>query len=389
MITRVLEKKLKELTSHFPAIVILGPRQVGKTTLVRQISPFLHREVVYLDLENPDDLRSLESNPQVYFEQNKEKCVIIDEVQRLPSLFPRLRPIIDSYRKQGRFILLGSASPTILKGSSESLAGRVVYLELTPFNILELSPQKDVISLWLKGGFPEPFLMKDTKYRKFWYDAFLSTYFERDLPLLGLNTPPTTLSRAFSMFAYMQGNLCNVSNLSKSLGIDRKTVEKVMQFFISSYMLRKLPPFFINNKKRLIKAPKYYIRDSGLLHHTLHIKTISELLGHPSIGASWEGFVIEQVASLGLDLVPYFYRTRAGSECDLVLVRGNTPLICIEAKVNEAPSITKGLINSINDLSTKDNFIVTPSLENPYQTKGNITVCGLPWLLKHLQKIVT
>ena len=150
-----------------------------------------------------------------------------------------------------------------------------------------------------------------------------------------------------------------------------------MQFFMSSYMLRELAPFYVNNKKRLIKTPKYYIRDSGLLHHTLHIKEISELLGHPAIGASWEGFVIEQVINLGLDVVPYFYRTRAGAECDLVLVRGNTPLVCIEAKVNEAPSITKSLINSIHDLGTKENFMVTPSLKNPYQLKENVTVCGL------------
>lgn len=386
MVPRTLEKQLRDVITQFPVIVILGPRQAGKTTLAKRITPFIKKQTIHLDLENPSDFSILEENPENYFDLNKDKCIIIDEVQRLPSLFPRLRPIIDNYKKPGRFILLGSANPTILKGSSESLAGRVVYMELTPFHLLELSPTKDMLSLWLRGGFPEPFLMKSLKYVKLWHRSFLNTYFERDLPLLGLNISPRILARTFTMFAHMQGGLCNISTLSRSLGIGRRKVEEIMQFFTSSYLLRELLPFYTNNKKRLIKTPKYYIRDSGLFHHTLHIDTLNDLWEHHCIGASWEGFIIEQIASLGLDLVPYFYRTRAGTECDLVLVRGNTPLVTIEAKISEAPSMTKSIMNSIHDLGTKENYIVVPSCKNPYPLKEKSVVCGLPWLLSTLKK---
>lgn len=385
MIKRELENKLKKWVDFFPVVVILGPRQVGKTTLAKQIIPFLKKKNIHLDLEYTNDLEILSTRPEIFLEENKDKCIIIDEVQRMPSLFPLLRPIVDNHRVAGRFILLGSASPTLLKESSESLAGRVIYIELTPFQLLELSPEKDMLHLWLNGGFPEAFLIREDKLARVWYASFLNTYFERDLQLLGLNISPRILRRTFNMLAHMHGNLCNISNLSRSLGLDRRVIERIIEFFLSSYMLRELPPFYVNNNKRLIKTPKYYIRDSGILHHTLKINSLNELWAHPSIGPSWEGFVVEQVANLSIDLVPYFYRTRRGGECDLVLVQGHKPVVCIEAKMNNQPKITKSLSSSIQDLETKENFIVTPSVKHSYALNQNTTVCNLPWLLNHLK----
>lgn len=386
MIERRLTKKIEAHLEHFPAVAILGPRQVGKTTLAKYVAPLVKKPTIHLDLERPSQLKSLTSNPEVYLDQHKDKCIIIDEVQRLPSLFPLLRPMIDDHRVPGRFLLLGSASPTLLKESSESLAGRIIYTELSSLNLLEVNPAKDFYHLWLYGGFPEPFSKKDVSKIEDWYTSFLNTYFERDLKMLGLNLTTDILLRTFSMMAHMQGSLCNISQLSKSLTVNRRTLERILEFFKSSYMIRRLPPFFVNVKKRLVKSPKYYIRDSGVLHHTLHIHTLKQLFEHPVLGSSWEGFVIEQVASLGLDMVPYFYRTQAGAECDLVLVKGHTPIVCIEAKMTNTPTMTKSFASSLQDLKTKENFIVTPALDNPYQLKENVTVCGLPWLLDHLTR---
>lgn len=386
MIKRKLTQKILDSLANFPAVAILGPRQVGKTTLAKYIAPLLKKPTIHIDLEKPSQQRSLTDNPEVFLDQHKDKCIIIDEVQRLPALFPLLRPMIDDHRVAGRFILLGSASPTLLKGSSESLAGRIIYTELNPLILSEVDPVKDFYHLWLHGGFPEPFMKKNPSIIQDWYESFLNTYFERDLNMLGLGLSSTLLSRTFSMLAHMQGALCNISQLSKSLAINRKTVERIIEFFRSSYMLRRLPPFFMNVKKRLVKSPKYYIRDTGVLHHTLDIHTSKELLEHPIIGSSWEGFVIEQVVNLDIGLTPYFYRTQAGAECDLVLVRGHKPVVCIEAKMTNTPKMTKSLASSLKDLQTSQNYIVIPSCDYPYVLKEGTTVCSLPWLLSNLQK---
>jgi len=255
MIKRNLEERLKKWVDFFPVVVILGPRQVGKTALAKRVTPFLKKPSIHIDMEYTSDLEIFSKSPEIFLEKNKDKCIIIDEVQRMPSLFPLLRPIIDKHRVAGRFILLGSASPTLLKESSESLAGRVIYVELTPFQLLELSPEEDMLHLWFSGGFPEPFLIRNNEMAKLWHESFLNTYFERDLQLLGVNTSPQKLRRTFNMLAHMHGNLCNISNLSRSLGLDRRVIERIIKFFLSSYMLRELSPFYVNNKKRLIKTP--------------------------------------------------------------------------------------------------------------------------------------
>ena len=383
MIERFLLEKVREFLAAFPVVAILGPRQVGKTTLAKALAPKLKKETIYLDLERPSHFKALASNPEVYLEKHKNFSIIIDEVQRFPGLFPILRPMVDEYRVPGRFLLLGSASPTLLKDSSESLAGRIMYTELSTLNLIEVN---ELYDLWLRGGFPEPFSMKDAIKRENWYSSFLRTYFERDLKSLGLNTRSDLVSRTFSMMAHMQGGLCNMSRLSNSLASDRRTIEKILHFFVSSYMVRKLEPFFPNVKKRLVKSPKYYIRDSGVLHYTLGVNTLKQLFEHPALGFSWEGFVIDQILNMGLNMLPYFYRTQAGAECDLVLVKGNQPCISIEAKITNTPKMTKSFSESIHALETKENYIVVPSCDYPYMVKANAMVCNLTWLLENLKK---
>lgn len=381
MIERLLVNKVKKLLLQFPAVAILGARQVGKTTLAKYIEIVLSRDVIHLDLEKSIDRSALENNPELYFEINKEKCIVIDEIQRMPHLFAVLRPSIDEYRIPGRFLLLGSASPHLLKGTSESLAGRIAYTELTTLNALEIPKERSIKDLWLSGGFPEPFLSSDQEYIKEWYNYFLATYFERDLRLLGLQAEPTKLSRLFSMIAHMQGSPFSVNTIAKSIGMDRRTIEKYTQFFISSYMVRCLLPFHINSKKRLVKSPKFYFRDSGLFHCVLNINSVDMLLRHPLIGASWEGFVLEQITTVFDHLTPYFYRTQAGAECDLVLVSGNEPVACIEAKMSSSPKMTKSLTTAIKDLGTKKNFVVVPVCETPYNLSEKTIVCDLKFML--------
>ncbi len=388
MIERRLTPKIIEYIENFPSIAVLGPRQIGKTTLVKHIAPFLKKETLYIDLEKPSDSIVLEKNPEIFFSNNKDKCIIIDEIQRMPSLFALLRPMIDEHRVSGRFILLGSASPTILKECSESLAGRIIYTELSSLNILELPKGKntDMHKLWLYGGFPEVYLKNNNNEIYNWHESFIRTYFERDIKLLGLNISYDILSRVFSMIGHLQGSTLNISHLSKSIGVDRRTIEKILEYFVSSYILRRLPPFFINIKKRLVKSPKYYIRDNGLYHHMLNIKTFNELLKNPCIGPSWEGFITEQILTILKRAIPYFYRTQAGAECDIVLVEGFQPTICIEAKAANVPKVTKGFVSTISDLNTKENYIVIPNCSNPYQIKSNIMVCDLEYLLKKLEQ---
>jgi len=340
-----------------------------------------------LDLERASDRGALEANAETYLKSYEDHLIIIDEVQRMPEIFQTLRPLVDSHRIPGRFLLLGSANPDLVGNSAESLAGRICYTELSGFNFLEVQDDIELNKLWLDGGFPDPCLSTDPVFVHDWRRSFLSTYFERDLVgNLELDVLPTQLERLFSVLSYMQGSVSNVSNLSRSLGIDRRKIEKAIDFMIRSYTIRKLLPFHVNNKKRLVKSPKYYIRDSGLFHEQVKLYNFDQLFRSPLLGASWEGFVLEQIASLDLGLSPYFYRTQAGTECDLVLVRGNVPVFCIESKISSTPKISKGLIESYKDLNPKKTFIVVPNCPNPYPLHKDIEVCNLPFVLNFLKK---
>ncbi len=373
MIERKLHSRILDLLEHFPSVAILGPRQIGKTTLAKSLMASIKQETIYLDLELPVDVNRL-SNPQLFFEGNKDKCVIIDEIQRVPDLFPVIRAVIDQHRVPGRFILLGSASPKLLKQSSETLAGRIVYTELTGLLINEVN--KDTNNLWIKGGFPEPYLIKNQTILQEWYQSFIRTYIERDLPLLGLRVDTLLLNRLLNMLAHSHGSLLNQSNLSKSIGVSGPTISKYIGFFENAFILRLLPPWYANIKKRLVKSPKAYLRDSGILHHLLGINNLNNILGHPILGQSWEGFVVEQIInSSRAGILFSFYRTAMGAECDLIVSKGLEILACVEIKFSDTPKTTKSFTTAIQDLQSLNNFIVVPNCPEPYKIKENITVC--------------
>lgn len=385
MVHRHIQKEISLLMKQFPAVAILGARQVGKTTLAKQLAASQKYPTLYLDLENPLDVRRL-SDPFTFLTANKDKCIIIDEVQTMPSLFAVLRSVIDKNRHNGKFILLGSASPQLVKGVSESLAGRIAYRELSPINYIELPEKISRDKHWLRGGFPTPLLARNENAATEWLRSFISSYVERDLgALFGVDLTSNVISRLLSMLAHINGGVWNAEMVGRSLGITAPTVNRYVDFLEGAFLVHRLPAFFINTKKRLVKAPKVYIRDSGLLHQLSGVDNMIALKGHPVVGSSWEGYVVEQIKQMkpsGMDM--YYYRTQAGAEYDIVLARGIRPVACIEVKLNNAPSLSRGNLQSIADLQTKKNFVVVPDIED-YKTKEGIVVCNVKsFLTKHL-----
>lgn len=363
-ITRTAEKDILRLLSHFPAVAIVGPRQVGKTSLAQHIAAESTRPTLYLDLENPRDLNKL-SDPFLFLEPLQEQTVILDEIQRVPDLFPILRGLIDQHRVPNRFILLGSASPDLIRDTSESLVGRLAYFELSPLSHLETATLSSYQDHWLRGGFPESLLAINERNSMDWRDNFIQTYLERDLPLLGLSANPLLTRRLWTMLAHWNGNLLNLESIGNSLGVTGPTIRRYIDFFEASYLIRRLQPWFTNISKRLVKSPKIYIRDTGVLHALLAIGSFEQLQGHPSVGASWEGYIIQEIATM----LPsrheiYFYRTQDGTEADLVIVKAGIPDVLVEIKYSSVPVITKSLRTAANDLKTRRNVIVSPVVDN-------------------------
>ncbi|HEX5150365.1 MAG TPA: ATP-binding protein [Parafilimonas sp.] len=387
MIERNLHKEIITLLRQFPAVAILGARQVGKTTLAKQIAKSRKKPFLYLDLENPLDVRRL-ADPYSFLTDNADKCIIIDEVQTIPSLFSVLRSVIDKNRRNGRFILLGSASPELVKGVSESLAGRIAYRELSPINFTELPTNISRDKHWLRGGFPTALLAKNESTASEWMSGFIRSYAERDLNVLfGINLTSNIISRLLSMLAHVNGTVLNAEMIARSLGITAPTVVRYIDFLEGAFLVHRLPAFHINTKKRLVKAPKLYIRDSGILHQLSSVHSMVSLKGHPVVGSSWEGYVVEQIKQLKLPNIDlYYYRTQAGAEYDIVLAKGIYPLACVEVKLNNAPVLSKGNMQSIADLKTKKNFVVVPDVEE-YKTKDGIIICNVvTFLTKYLVK---
>lgn len=383
MIHRNKTAQILKLLQFFPSIGIIGPRQVGKTTLAKSIAKNIEKESIYIDLENPKDAAKL-TDPVLYLEEHKDKCIIIDEIQEYPDLFSVLRSIIDMDRKPGRFILLGSASPEFLRNTSESLAGRIAYIELSPFNITEVDASS-MNDLWLKGGFPDAFLNDNLEMVSFWHLNYIRTYVERDLPNIGLNVDKKLLITTLQMLSHIHGDILNLNNLSKSLAISSNTLKRYVNFFEGAFLLRQLNPYYTNTKKRLIKSPKLYIRDSGILHYLKNISHKEELYTNPILGNSWEGFVIEQIIQqLPEKFECYFYRTHDGAECDLVICKSQQPIISIEIKYSSSPKLTRGNTIAFADLQTKKNFIITPNSDE-YSLKKDIRVCNISdFLSNHL-----
>lgn len=380
-IQRRIANEILTLLDHFPVVGIVGPRQAGKTTLAKHLVNHIQKECLYLDLEFPEDSGKL-IEPQLYLEQHRDKCIVLDEIQRMPELFPLLRALIDQHRVPGRFMILGSASPHLLRQSSESLAGRIAYKELAPFHLTEILPHESFTDHWFFGGFPEAFLSADPSIRRTWLRNFIQTYVERDLPQLGFTASPAITQRLLRMLAHFHGGVWNASSFSKSLGITVPTVNRYLQFLEEAFLIHRLQPFYSNIKKRLVRAPKVYFRDSGILHYLAGIQDFDQLQGNVLIGHSWEGYVIEQIKQiLPEDLSLYFYRTHHGAESDLVIVRGNTPVSCIEIKYSSQPKPSKGFRIAIQDLGTSANYVLTPKSEC-YNVGENIKACNLVSFLK-------
>lgn len=375
MLSRFSTSKLLRFIKRFPCVAMVGPRQVGKTTLAKELIKLYEKEspVLYLDLELSSDEAKLQ-DAQLFLSQYENHLVIIDEVQRMPSLFPLLRALIDKNRKGGRFLLLGSAAPELIRDSSESLAGRIIYFELGPLSLLETS---DVDRLWLKGGFPEAFLEEDEEFYQAWMNGFVRTYMESDLVQLGFKGNVSKAQKLWAMLAHYHGSIINYSELSKSLEISVPTVQSYIEFLENAFLIRLLKPYAGNLKKRLVKSPKVYIRDSGILHHFLGIKTRDELFAHPKLGASWEGFVLEQIiAKLGSDCKYYFYRTQDGAELDLIVEYTSENVVAFEIKLGSEVKLSRGNVETLLNVEPKKAFMITK--ENQlFELKHKVQVIGL------------
>jgi predicted AAA+ superfamily ATPase len=384
MIARSLLPNVLDLLGRRSSVVLLGPRQVGKTTLAIEISQKI--ESVYLDLEDPADLRKL-ADPGHYFGQMQGKLIVIDEVQRMPELFPVIRSQIDRNRRAGyrfgQFLLLGSAANDLLQQTSESLAGRVAYRELAPLMLGEV-PADQLNRLWTNGGFPEAWLDPDHSLE--WRDDFIRTYLERDIPALGIRIPATTLGRFWQMLAHNHGQLFNASQIGGSLGVKGQMASRYLDILLDLMLVRRLPAWHTNVGKRLIKSPKVYIRDSGILHALLGIADNDDLLGHPIAGASWEGMVIEHlIASAPRNTAASFYRTRAGAEIDLLLSRGND-VWTVEIKRNTAPTLTRGYYHACEDIQPKRKLLIYPGNEQ-YELKDGTLVSSLESALNAIRAL--
>ena len=344
MIGRRLLSALNGALAESPAVALLGPRQVGKTTLALEVART--RVAVYLDLESETDRAKL-SEPELYLPQHADKLVILDEIQRTPQLFRSLRGLIDAGRRRGRgkgrFLVLGSASIELLKQSSESLAGRIRYLELAPIDAGEAGGER-LATLWLRGGFPESFLAPSDAASLRWRTDFIRTYLERDVPQLGPRIPAETLRRLWTMLAHQQGGLLNAAALARALAVDGKTVASYLDLLVDLLLVRRLAPWHGNVRKRLVKSPKVYVRDSGLVHALLAIADREALLAHPVAGGSWEGLAIESLVAAAPDgAEAYFFRTAAGAEIDLLLkLPGHRKPWAIEIKRGLAPKLDRG-----------------------------------------------
>ena len=383
MIKRSLIGKTLNSLENFPVVAILGPRQVGKTTLAFQIKEMLKKPAVYLDLELPQD-RAKFAEPQLYLEQYTGKLLILDEIQRVPELFPVMRGLIDQRRrkgeKSGHYLILGSVSPELLNQSSESLAGRIAYLELDPFNLEEIKAKNitdPINQLWLRGGFPESFLSKDDYNSMIWREQFIKTYLEKDLLELGQKLSADKTYRLWKMLAFDQSCLLNANNLALNLEMSVTSVKNYLEVLSDLFLLRFLRPWSGNSKKRLIKSPKLYVRDSGLLHALVNVTTLDELLSRSLCGASWEGFVIEQILQkVAYGTQAFFYRTSAGAEIDLILELPNRKSIAIEIKRTLSPNLSKGFVLGCEDVKPEKRFFIIPR-GNPYPLDKKTTAIGL------------
>ena len=368
MIIRLAEETVRQKLAHMPAVVLLGPRQVGKTTLARQIAADWPDGSVYLDLERPADRLRLD-DADSYLRAQQGKLVILDEIHRAPGVFEILRGIIDDNRRagqrNGQFLLLGSATLDLMRQSSETLAGRVAYLDIAPLDIGDTGAAGiDDAHLWLRGGFPDSLLAPDDSHSLDWRRDFIRSYLERDVPMFAPRLPAESIGRLWTMLAHLQGSILNQARLASALGVSSPTVDRYIDLLVDLQLLRRLRPWSGNVGKRLVKSPKVYVRDSGILHGLLELETQNDLLGHPVCGMSYEGHCIESlIQAAGSRRAAYYYRTHAGAEIDLLLEKGGQPEMAIEIKRSSAPSPAKGFAQACDDLGIAQRYVVYPGQE--------------------------
>lgn len=357
-----------------PVVALLGPRQCGKTTLARAIVKS-QPKAVYLDLERPSDLRKL-SDPELFLGPLSDRLVVLDEIQRTPELFPVLRSLVDDHRRPGRFLLLGSASRDLLRQSSESLAGRIRYRELTPFRLGEIARDGfDLRRHWSRGGFPESFLAARDEQSLRWRRDFVRTFLERDVPSFGIEVRLPLFERFVAMTAHLHGQLLNWSRLAEAAAVSVPTAKHYVELLEKSFLVRVLPPLEVNLSKRLVKAPRLWWRDSGLLHALLELDDFDALSGHPVVGASWEGYAMEEILRVAPDVLASFYRTHAGTELDLVVSRGDRR-VAFEFKRSSAPAPTRGFWQGLEDLGITQARIVAP-VESSWPLSEGVKVVPL------------
>lgn len=400
MIVRRVEKQIEEALKRSASVALMGPRQVGKTTIAMNISEVT--TAVYLDLESRLDLQKIQ-DVSAFHEENRDHLIIMDEVQRVPEIFASLRGIIDKERRRGhrygQFLFLGSASMDLLQQSSESLAGRIAYIELQGVDALEYQANNPASSssnelraanqnqLWLRGGFPESLLASSDKNSMAWRRDFIRTYLERDIPLLGPRIPAVTLERFWTMLAHVQGGITNASQIAKSLEVTSTTVSRYLDLMVDLLLVRRLQPWTQNVGKRLVKTPKVYVRDSGITHALLNLESYNDLLGHPVAGGSWEGFVIENILSVAPDnVIPFYYRTSNGAEIDLVLEFSGNEKWAIEIKRNSTPTLSKGFHMACQDINPSKRFVVY-SGQDRFPMAENITAISLCGIMEELLKL--
>ncbi len=380
-VDRMIEPVARERLANNPALALLGPRQCGKSTLAKHLLKEFP-DAVYLDVELPSDRNKLR-DPEAFLKLHRGRLVCIDEVQRVPDLFAVLRGLIDQSGANGQYLILGSASRDLIRQSSETLAGRIAYLELAPFCIREAPDALQ--KLWLQGGFPRSFFAEESSGFA-WRGDFIRSFLERDVPMLKSTIPAEAVGRLLTMSAHYHGQFLNLEKLAGSMGVHAGTIRNYMDLLCGAFMMRRLPPFFSNVKKRLIKSPKIYIRDTGVLHALLNIRTMDELFAHPVFGDSWEGLVVENILSAVPDGVSCgYYRTSNGAKMDLVLERG-TSRIGIECKASSSPKVTRGFWSAMGDLKLKEVLIVAP-VDSAYPYGDGVTVCSLSECLTRLESL--
>lgn len=388
MIKRIkLIANITELASFFPVVVLVGPRQVGKTTLAKLYAESTNQSFIYLDMERPSDEDKLK-DPERYITENADKIFIIDEIQRKPTLFTLLRSLVDENPKAGRFILLGSASPHIIKGISETLAGRSYLMELYPFSLAELQDTVPFERQFFYGGFPKAVLTSSSRLATLWLKGFIQTYLERDLPILEMPAPPTLVRRLWSMLAHQNGQLTNYTAIGNALGLSYNTIKRYLDFMEGAFLITQLQPFTPNSSKKLVKAPKVYIRDTGILHSLIEVKDYDQLQGHIALGCSWETYVLAQLRSgLSDQHSLYFYRTHAGAEIDVVITKAELAVATVEIKYSTTPSLSRGYYSAIEDIGVEANFVVVPGFADyPIHEKSRIV--GIhPFIEKYIGSI--